>query len=184
LALYATARLLGVEKEEVLEVVSTLRSVSGRLEYMKGKKEITAVVDYAHTPDALKNVLTTLQEVATPEQALYTVVGCGGNRDKTKRPKMARIAFESSTQVIFTSDNPRSEDPVAILNDMLNGLTPEERTRCITIPDRREAIKTAILMAPEKSIILVAGKGHEDYQEVNGIKHHFDDKEVLHEYLT
>ena len=183
LAVYGVARILGGEKEEVLRLLSSLKSVSGRLEYVRGKKGITAVVDYAHTPDALKNVLFTLQEVLTPEQALYTVVGCGGDRDKTKRPEMARIAFDNSTQVIFTSDNPRTENPMAILDDMLAGLTTEERSHCITIPDRREAIKTAILMAPPKSIILVAGKGHEDYQIIHNIKHPFDDKEVIREFL-
>jgi len=183
LAVYGVARILGAEKEEALRLLSSLQSVSGRLEYLTGKKGITAVVDYAHTPDALKNVLSTLQEILTPEQALYTIAGCGGDRDKTKRPKMARIAFENSTQAIFTSDNPRTENPVDILNDMLAGLTVEERNRCIAIPDRREAIKTAILMAPPKSIILVAGKGHEDYQDINNVKHHFDDKEVIREYL-
>ena len=183
LAVYSVAVLLGAEKEEILRILTTLRSVSGRLEYIKGKKGITAVVDYAHTPDALKNALATLQEILTPEQALYSVVGCGGNRDKTKRPEMARIAFEGSTMTIFTSDNPRNEDPLHILHDMCSGLNAEERARCIVIPDRREAIKTAILMAPEKSIILVAGKGHENYQEVHGVKYHFDDKEILREYL-
>ena len=180
LVVYAVARLLGAQKEETLRILSTLQSVSGRLEYIKGKKGITAVVDYAHTPDALKNVLTTLNEVLAPNQALYTVVGCGGDRDKTKRPQMARIAIELSTQAIFTSDNPRFEEPIDILNDMLQGLTDNERTRCLSIPDRREAIKAAILMAPEKSIILVAGKGHEDYQDVKGVKHHFDDKEICY----
>ena len=183
LAVYGVARLLGAEKEEVLRLLSTLKSVSGRLEYLTGKKGITAVVDYAHTPDALENVLSTLQEIVVPEQALYTVVGCGGDRDKTKRPKMARIAFENSTQVVFTSDNPRTENPMDILNDMLEGLTPQERDHCLIIPDRREAIKTSILMAPPKSIILVAGKGHEDYQIVNNVKSHFDDKEVIREFL-
>ena len=184
LVVYAVARLLGAEKEETLRIISTLPSVSGRLEYIKGKNQITAVVDYSHTPDALKNALATLQEILTPEQALYTVVGCGGNRDKIKRPQMARIAIENSTQAIFTSDNPRFEDPVDIIGDMLDGLTDQECARCIAIPDRRQAIKTAVLLAPKKSIILVAGKGHEDYQEINGIKHHFNDREILQEYLT
>ncbi|MDR2585517.1 MAG: UDP-N-acetylmuramoyl-L-alanyl-D-glutamate--2,6-diaminopimelate ligase, partial [Prevotellaceae bacterium] len=149
LAVYAVARLLGAEKEEVLRILSTLQSVSGRLEYLKGKRGITAVIDYAHTPDALLNVLTTLNEILAPNQALYTVVGCGGNRDKSKRPKMARIAIENSTKVIFTSDNPRFEDPLDILNDMLVGLTDRERAGCLSIPDREEAIKTDILFAPE-----------------------------------
>ena len=184
LAVYGVARLLDVEKEVVLRHLSTLKSVSGRLEYLIGMKGITAVVDYSHTPDALENVLSTLHEIVSPEQALYTVVGCGGDRDKTKRPKMARIAFENSTQVIFTSDNPRTENPMDILNDMLEGLTPQERDHCLIIPDRREAIKTSILMAPPKSIILVAGKGHEDYQEINNIKYPFDDKGILREYLN
>ncbi|MCL2501709.1 MAG: UDP-N-acetylmuramoyl-L-alanyl-D-glutamate--2,6-diaminopimelate ligase [Bacteroidales bacterium] len=184
LAVYAAARLLGAEQQEVLQTLSTLKSVSGRLEYIKGKKGITAVVDYAHTPDALKNALNTLRKILMPEQALYTVVGCGGDRDKTKRPQMARIALEQSSQVIFTSDNPRSEDPMDILQDMLHGLTSQEKARCLCIADRREAIKTAILMAPPKSIVLVAGKGHENYQEIKGIKHHFDDKEILAEYLA
>ena len=184
LAVYGTARLLGFEKEEVLRLLSKLQCVSGRLEYLKGKKEITAVVDYAHTPDALKNALLTLGEILAPGQALFTVVGCGGNRDQTKRPEMARIAFENSMQVIFTSDNPRFENPTDIIHDMLEGLTPQERDHCITIVDRREAIKTALLLAPKGSIVLVAGKGHEDYQDINGIKHHFDDKEILREYLS
>jgi len=180
LAVYAVARLLDVPKEEILPLLSTLPCVSGRLEYIKGGNQITAVVDYSHTPDALKNALSTLNEILAPNQALYTVVGCGGNRDKTKRPQMARIAVENSTQAIFTSDNPRFEEPLDILNDMLMGLTDRERARCLTIPDRGEAIKTAILMAPPKSIILVAGKGHEDYQDIKGVKHHFDDKEICY----
>ncbi|MCL2726760.1 MAG: UDP-N-acetylmuramoyl-L-alanyl-D-glutamate--2,6-diaminopimelate ligase [Bacteroidales bacterium] len=180
LAVYAVARLLGVPKEEVLPLLSTLQCVSGRLEYVKGGNQITAVIDYSHTPDALKNALSTLNDILAPNQSLYTVVGCGGNRDKTKRPEMARIAVENSTQAIFTSDNPRFEDPLDILNDMLLGLTDQERARCLSIPDRREAIKTAIVMAPPKSIILVAGKGHEDYQDIKGVKHHFDDKEICY----
>ena len=184
LAVYAAARLLGVDGQETLPILSNLKSVPGRLEYIKGKKGITAIVDYAHTPDALKNVLDTLQEIRMADQSLYTVVGCGGDRDKAKRSKMARIAFDQSTQVIFTSDNPRSEDPMEIIQEMLQGVTPQERAHCICITDRREAIKTALLMAPPKSMVLVAGKGHENYQEVKGIRVHFDDKELLTEYLA
>lgn len=183
LAVYSTARLLGFEKEDILVNLSSLSSVSGRLEYLRGGESITAVVDYAHTPDALKNVLKTLKDVAN-DVPLITVFGCGGNRDKTKRPEMAHIAAEYSDKVVVTSDNPRFEEPEAIIEDIKRGFTKDELRKTLFITDRREAIRTAVITALPGSIILVAGKGHENYQEIKGVKHHFDDKEVLNEILT
>ncbi len=183
LAVYSTAILLGGNREEVLVHLSSLTSVSGRLEYIKGFKNLTAVVDYAHTPDALENVLKTLRDCAG-ESELVTVFGCGGNRDKTKRPEMAQIAAKYSDKVIVTSDNPRFEEPDAIIEDIKAGFTAKERSSAMFITDRREAIRTAILMSKEGSIILVAGKGHENYQDIKGVKHHFDDKEVISEVFN
>ena len=177
LQVYGTAILLGVEREEILRVMSMLRPVRGRLECVRSDGGRTAIVDYAHTPDALKNVLDTINEVRKPKQNIYTVVGCGGNRDKSKRPEMARIAVEGSMLTILTSDNPRNERPEDILTDMTSELTGSEGY--LVISDRREAIKTAIMMSGEGDIILVAGKGHETYQEVEGVRHHFDDREEV-----
>lgn len=176
---YATAILLGADKDEVLRILSLLDSVSGRFEYIKSKSGITAIVDYAHTPDALVNVISTINKMRKEGQRLFVVVGAGGNRDKTKRPVMASVAVSSADFVVLTSDNPRNEDPNDILNDMRQGILPEQMGKVLTIADRKEGIKTACLLAKPNDIVLVAGKGHEDYQEVNGVKHHFDDKEVL-----
>ena len=177
LAVYATAVLLGSDRNEVLTVLSELVPVSGRFEFVRSQEGVTGIVDYAHTPDALANVLVTIDEIRTPDQKLYTVVGCGGNRDKTKRPVMAKIAGENSDMVLLTSDNPRFEKPEAILDDMKKGLDPTMKSLIIT--DRREAIKTAVALSRPGDIILVAGKGHENYQTVEGVNHHFDDKEEL-----
>jgi UDP-N-acetylmuramoyl-L-alanyl-D-glutamate--2,6-diaminopimelate ligase len=180
LAVYATAILLGADRDEVLVKMSLLKAVAGRLEYVRGGNEITAIVDYAHTPDALENVLKTLRSTAK-ERQLICVFGCGGNRDKSKRPEMGVIATKYADQVIVTSDNPRFEDPDAIINDIRNGLNKAEKAKSLFITDRREAIRTAIMMAPKGAVILVAGKGHENYQIVGGEKHHFDDKEIISE---
>ncbi|MBQ0073581.1 MAG: UDP-N-acetylmuramoyl-L-alanyl-D-glutamate--2,6-diaminopimelate ligase [Prevotella sp.] len=179
LAVYGAARMLGKEAEEILIVLSTLKSVSGRLEPIRSEDGVTAVVDYAHTPDALVNVLNTLREVMNGKGTLITVCGCGGNRDKGKRPIMAQEAVKMSDKVILTSDNPRKEDPQDILNDMLAGLTPQEQRQALTIVDRREAIKTAAMLAQKGDVILIAGKGHEDYQIIGDVKHHFDDREEI-----
>jgi UDP-N-acetylmuramoyl-L-alanyl-D-glutamate--2,6-diaminopimelate ligase len=181
LAIYAAARLLGVEKETVLTELSSMTAVSGRFEHMKSPKEINIVVDYAHTPDALQNVIDTINEIRNPDKKLITVVGAGGNRDKTKRPVMAKVAVEGSSMVILTSDNPRFEGPDDILNDMKVGIEPSMVGKVLTIVDRKEAIRTAYMLANQGDIILVAGKGHENYQEIKGVKHHFDDKEVIQE---
>ena len=181
LAVYACALKLGFDKEEILKQLSLLKPVRGRFEYIKSGDEKIAIVDYAHTPDALTNVLNAINEIRTGKEQVITVVGAGGNRDKTKRPKMAVAAIEHSDKVIYTSDNPRNEDPDQIINDMLAGVNKTDAHKYLVISDRREAIKTAIMLAKSKDIILVAGKGHEDYQEINGVKHHFDDKEVIEE---
>jgi UDP-N-acetylmuramoyl-L-alanyl-D-glutamate--2,6-diaminopimelate ligase len=183
LAVYSSAMLLGAKKEEILLNLSSLSSVSGRLEYLKGGDSLTAVVDYAHTPDALENVLKTLKDCAG-EASIITVFGCGGNRDKTKRPEMAAIAAKYSDKVVVTSDNPRFEEPEAIIEDIKAGFSREDLRRTLFITDRREAIRSAVITASQGSIILVAGKGHENYQDVKGVKHHFDDKEVLGEILN
>lgn len=177
LGVYATAVMLGADKNELLQVMSRLKAVSGRFEYLRSEKGVTAIVDYAHTPDALENVIVTINEIRTPDQKLYVVVGCGGNRDKTKRPKMAHIAASQSDLAILTSDNPRLESPEDILDDMRAGVERGDRSLCIT--DRREAIRTAVMMADSGDIILIAGKGHENYQDAGGVKHHFDDKEEV-----
>jgi UDP-N-acetylmuramoyl-L-alanyl-D-glutamate--2,6-diaminopimelate ligase len=181
LAVYGAACLLGKRPEEVLTILSTLRSVNGRFEALHSPAGYTAIVDYAHTPDAITNVLNAIHEVQGGKGKVITVVGAGGNRDKGKRPIMAQEAVKGSDRVIITSDNPRFEEPQDIINDMLEGLTPAQRTSVISIVDRREAIRTACMFAEKGDVILVAGKGHETYQDVQGVKHHFDDKEVLRE---
>ena len=181
LAVYGTAIMLGKKPEEVLIAMSTLKSVSGRLEPLHAPEGFTAIVDYAHTPDALANVLSAIHEVLGGKGSVITVCGAGGNRDKGKRPLMAQEAVRQSDKVIITSDNPRNEDPQAIINDMLAGLDRQQMKKVVSIVDRREAIRTACMMARKGDVVLVAGKGHEDYQEIQGVKHHFDDKEVLRE---
>jgi UDP-N-acetylmuramoyl-L-alanyl-D-glutamate--2,6-diaminopimelate ligase len=179
LAVYAASNLLGAGKNEILTVLSDLRSVPGRLEAVETPSGIAGIVDYAHTPDALVNVIETINKIRVEGKQLITVVGAGGDRDRTKRPKMAAICAEGSTKVILTSDNPRTEDPEKILDDMEAGITPDVKGKVLRISDRREAIRTAVMLAGEGDIILVAGKGHETYQEINGVKHHFDDREEL-----
>lgn len=179
LAVYATAIMLGKKAEDILLVMSTLHSVSGRLEPIHSPQGVTAIVDYAHTPDALENVLNAIHEVLNGKGQVITVCGAGGNRDKGKRPLMAQEAVKQSDKVIITSDNPRFEEPQDIINDMLAGLNAQQMKKVISIVDRKEAIRTACMMAQKGDVILVAGKGHEDYQEIKGVKHHFDDKEVL-----
>ena len=181
LAVYGAARMLGKQPEDILVVLSTLHSVNGRLEPIHSPEGFTAVVDYAHTPDALENVLKAIHEVLNGKGHVITVCGAGGNRDKGKRPLMAQEAVKQSDKVIITSDNPRFEDPQAIIDDMLAGLNKEQMKKVISIVDRREAIRTAAMMAQKGDVILVAGKGHEDYQEIKGVKHHFDDHEVIRE---
>jgi UDP-N-acetylmuramoyl-L-alanyl-D-glutamate--2,6-diaminopimelate ligase len=184
LAVYAVAVCLGQNKDEVLRILSGLTPVSGRFETIRSASGVTAIVDYAHTPDALENVLKTIQQIRGGDEQLITVVGCGGDRDRTKRPIMARIAAELSTKLILTSDNPRTEDPEAILTEMQVGIDAAHQKMTLKITDRREAIRTACFMAKKGDIILVAGKGHENYQEVHGVKHHFDDKEVIAEQFN
>ena len=181
LAVYGAALMLGKKSDDVLLIMSTLKSVSGRLQPVHSPKGFTAIVDYAHTPDALANVLSAIHEVLNGKGEVITVCGAGGNRDKGKRPIMAQEAAKQSDRVIITSDNPRFEEPQDIINDMLAGLTPQQMKKTISITDRREAIKTACMMAQKGDVVLVAGKGHEDYQEIKGVKHHFDDREVLEE---
>jgi UDP-N-acetylmuramoyl-L-alanyl-D-glutamate--2,6-diaminopimelate ligase len=183
LAVYAASVLLGGFKNEVMTMLSDLQSVQGRLETVESKKGITGIVDYAHTPDALLNVIDTINKIREGSVQLITVVGAGGDRDKTKRPKMAAISATGSTKVILTSDNPRTEDPEKILDDMEAGISPELKRKTLRITDRREAIKAAVMLASEGDVILIAGKGHETYQEINGVKHHFDDREELREAL-
>ncbi len=183
LAVYAAAILLGEDKIEVLKHLSNLNAAEGRFEYLKSKNNVTAIVDYAHTPDALINVLKTIEAIRTKNEQLITVVGAGGNRDAQKRPIMAKIASEMSDMLILTSDNPRDENPEEILQQMEAGIDIIQKRKVITIINRKEAIKTACAMAKPGDIILVAGKGHEKYQEIKGIKHHFDDKEILTEFL-
>lgn len=179
LAVYATAIELGEDKMEVLTSLSSLSAVEGRFQHFKSQSGVIAVVDYAHTPDALKKVLNTIKDIRSGNEQLITVVGCGGDRDKEKRPLMARIAANLSDRVFATSDNPRSENPDAIINEMKMGLDPVELAKILSITDRAEAIKTACTLAQPGDIIIVAGKGHEKYQEINGVKHPFDDFEVL-----
>ena len=182
LAVYGAAVMLGKRPEDILLVLSTLKSVAGRLEPIRSEDGVTAVVDYAHTPDALENVLNAIHEVLEGKQGkVITVCGAGGNRDKGKRPLMAQEAVKQSDRVIITSDNPRNEEPQDIINDMLAGLSPQQMKNVVSIVDRREAIRTACMMAEKGDVILIAGKGHEDYQEIKGVKHHFDDREVVRE---
>ena len=182
LAVYGAAVMLGKKPEDILLILSTLKSVAGRLEPIRSKEGVTAIVDYAHTPDALENVLNAIHEVLDDKGGqVITVCGAGGNRDKGKRPLMAQEAAKQSDRVIITSDNPRFEEPQDIINDMLEGLNAQQKKKTISITDRKEAIRTACMMAQKGDVILIAGKGHEDYQEIKGVKHHFDDREVVRE---
>ena len=181
LAVYGAAVMLGKQPEDILVILSTLKSVSGRLEPIHSPEGYTAIVDYAHTPDALENVLNTINEVLNGKGKVTTVCGAGGNRDKGKRPIMAQTAVKLSDKVIITSDNPRFEEPQDIINDMLAGLDNKQMKKVVSIVDRKEAIRTACMMADKGDVILIAGKGHEDYQEIKGVKHHFDDREVVRE---
>ncbi|RNL84487.1 UDP-N-acetylmuramoyl-L-alanyl-D-glutamate--2,6-diaminopimelate ligase [Sinomicrobium pectinilyticum] len=183
LAIYAVARLLGLEEMEVLRLLSELDSVQGRFQYFISGKKITTIVDYSHTPDSLRNVLETINSIRTGNEELITVVGCGGDRDKAKRPLMAAIASELSTRAIFTSDNPRTEDPEAIIKDMEKGVEPLNFKKTLSITDRKQAIKAACQMAGENDIILIAGKGHETYQEINGVRKDFDDFKIAEEMM-
>ena len=182
LAVYGAAVMLGKKPEDILVVLSTLKSVAGRLEPIRSEEGVTAIVDYAHTPDALENVLNAIHEVLDGKGGqVITVCGAGGNRDKGKRPLMAQEAVKQSDRVIITSDNPRFEEPQDIINDMLAGLDQKQMKKVVSIVDRKEAIKTACMLAQKSDVILIAGKGHEDYQEIKGVKHHFDDREVVRE---
>ena len=182
LAVYGAAICLNEEKQEILRSLSVLTGAEGRFDYIvSAKGKIMAIVDYAHTPDALLNVLATIKKLRKGFEQVITVVGCGGDRDKAKRPVMAEVACEHSDKVIFTSDNPRSEDPAQIIKDMEAGVGTAARKKYISIVDRREAIKTAISLSKKEDIILIAGKGHEKYQEIKGVKNYFDDKEVVRE---
>lgn len=183
LAIYATAELLGLEKVENLRLISELESVAGRFQYVISDEKITAIVDYAHTPDALQNVLETINSIRTKNEELITIVGCGGDRDKTKRPKMGHIASALSTKVIFTSDNPRSEVPETIIEEIEKGVEPQNFKKTLSIVDRKQAIKTACQMAQANDIILIAGKGHETYQEIKGERFDFDDYKIVQEFL-
>ena len=184
LAVYGAAIMLGKKPEDILVILSTLKSVSGRLEPIHSPEGYTAIVDYAHTPDALENVLNTINEVLNGKGKVITVCGAGGNRDKGKRPIMAQTAAKLSDKVIITSDNPRFEEPQDIINDMLAGLDNKQMKKVVSIVDRKEAIRTACMMAEKGDVILIAGKGHEDYQEIKGVKHHFDDREVVREIFA
>ncbi|NJN41553.1 MAG: UDP-N-acetylmuramoyl-L-alanyl-D-glutamate--2,6-diaminopimelate ligase [Flammeovirgaceae bacterium] len=183
LAVYGGAILLGEDSSQVLTILSSMSGAEGRFELINPGSRITAIVDYAHTPDALKNVLETIQQFRSGNEQIITVIGCGGNRDRTKRPLMAAIACRLSNKVVLTSDNPRDEDPMDIIREMQSGIGPTDSKKTLVMPDREQAIKTACMIAKEKDIVLVAGKGHEKYQEINGIKHPFDDKEVLERML-
>ena len=183
LAIYAVADILGVEQIEILRLISELNSVDGRFQYHISDSKVTAIVDYAHTPDALKNVLQTINSIRTGNEELITVVGCGGNRDKSKRPKMGHIASELSTKVIFTSDNPRHENPESIIEDVEAGVEPQNYKKTVAITDRKQAIKTACQMANPNDIILIAGKGHETYQEIEGTRIDFDDFKIVNTLL-
>lgn len=181
LLVFAIAAELGFQQDEILQSISSLKRVSGRFETLKSDGGIFFIVDYAHTPDALENVLDSINEIRTKNERLITVFGCGGDRDHSKRPEMGDIASKKSTLAIITSDNPRTEDPLAIIKEIEAGVQPQNFSKYTSIPDRREAIKMAIKFAEPKDIVLVAGKGHETYQEINGVRHHFDDKEVITE---
>jgi UDP-N-acetylmuramoyl-L-alanyl-D-glutamate--2,6-diaminopimelate ligase len=184
LAVFGVASILGIEEFEVLRVLSNLESVEGRFQYLRSINGITAIVDYAHTPDALENVLKTIRGIRKGTEQIITVVGCGGDRDKTKRPKMASIAAEMSDKVILTSDNPRSENPATILEEMEAGLDENQQLKSLTIQDRKQGIKTAITLANSGDIILIAGKGHEKYQEIMGVRHDFDDLKITNELFN
>jgi len=184
LAIYGAAVLLGLDEDEVLTKMSMLDSAAGRFQMLRGENGGTAIVDYAHTPDALENVLKTIRDIVGKEAEVITVVGCGGDRDALKRPEMAEIACRYSSKVLLTSDNPRTEDPQAILNDMVKGVPATKAKQVIVIENRREAIKTACMMLQPQGVLLVAGKGHENYQEINHVKHHFDDTEELKNNLN
>ena len=179
IAVYGAACLLGLNEDDVLLILSTLVPVAGRFNALRSKRGYTTIVDYAHTPDALINVLNAIHEVLDKKGKVITVIGAGGNRDKGKRPLMAHAAAQLSDKIIITSDNPRFEDPQDIINDMLEGLNEEDRKKTLCNPDRREAIKTACMIAEKNDVVLIAGKGHENYQEIKGVKHHFDDKEEI-----
>ncbi|WP_435134295.1 UDP-N-acetylmuramoyl-L-alanyl-D-glutamate--2,6-diaminopimelate ligase [Formosa sp. A9] len=183
LAIYGVSELLGLGKDEILRLLSSLESVSGRFQYLISDTHVTAIVDYAHTPDALKNVLETVNSIRTKNEALITVVGCGGDRDKTKRPKMGQIAAALSTKIIFTSDNPRGEVPETIIEDIEKGVEPQDFKKTMSIVDRKQAIKTACQLAQPNDIILIAGKGHETYQEIKGERFDFDDFKIVKDYL-
>ncbi|MGH2664935.1 UDP-N-acetylmuramoyl-L-alanyl-D-glutamate--2,6-diaminopimelate ligase [Flavobacterium sp.] len=183
LAIYAVAIELGIEKLDALRLLSELESVSGRFQFIVSKEKITAIVDYAHTPDALENVLSTINDIRTKNEQLITIVGCGGDRDKTKRPIMANIAAEMSTTAILTSDNPRTENPETIIAEMEAGISAVNFKKYMSITDRKQAIKTACQLAQPNDIILIAGKGHETYQEINGVRHDFDDMKIVKEIL-
>lgn len=184
LAVYATARELGEDHTEILTALSKIEAVAGRFQYFRSPKGVTAIVDYAHTPDALENVLKTISNIRTKNETVFTVVGCGGDRDKAKRPLMADIACKYSDKVILTSDNPRSEDPDQIIADMMEGVGPTDFKKTLSITDRAQAIKTALSMAEKEDIILIAGKGHETYQEIKGVKYDFDDMAIVTEMLN
>jgi UDP-N-acetylmuramoyl-L-alanyl-D-glutamate--2,6-diaminopimelate ligase len=183
LAIYGTAVELGLDNLETLLFLSDLESVSGRFQYIVSDSKITAIIDYAHTPDALENVLKTINDIRTKNEQLITVVGCGGNRDKTKRPIMGSIASQLSDKVLLTSDNPRNEDPDTIVSEMEQGVAPQDFKKVLTITDRKQAIKTACQLAQPNDIILIAGKGHETYQEIKGVRHDFDDMKTVKEFL-
>jgi UDP-N-acetylmuramoyl-L-alanyl-D-glutamate--2,6-diaminopimelate ligase len=183
LAVYAASELLGADKKDILTILSDLHPVPGRLEVVKSNGGISGIVDYAHTPDALLNVIETINKIREGDVQLITVVGAGGDRDRTKRPKMAVISAEGSTRVILTSDNPRTEDPEKILDDMEAGITPDLKRKTLRITNRHEAIRTAVMLANRGDVILLAGKGHETYQDIMGVKHHFDDREELKKAL-
>jgi UDP-N-acetylmuramoyl-L-alanyl-D-glutamate--2,6-diaminopimelate ligase len=183
LAIYGTAVELGLDNLEILRLLSDLESVSGRFQFIVSTTNVTAIIDYAHTPDALDNVLKTINDIRTKNEQLITVVGCGGNRDKTKRPIMAAIASELSDMVVLTSDNPRNEDPDAIINEMEQGVVSQNLKKLVSITDRKQAIRTACQLALSNDIILIAGKGHETYQEIKGIRHDFDDMQIVKEIL-
>jgi UDP-N-acetylmuramoyl-L-alanyl-D-glutamate--2,6-diaminopimelate ligase len=184
LSVYATAMELGADEMEVLQILSQIETAEGRFEFVSGDAGIQAIVDYAHTPDALSNVINTINDVLQASAQLITVVGAGGDRDKSKRPEMARIAAENSNRVILTSDNPRTEDPDAILDDMEEGVPVDKKRNVLRISNRKEAIKTAFALAQKGDVLLIAGKGHEKYQEINGVRHHFDDKEIISELIN
>jgi UDP-N-acetylmuramoyl-L-alanyl-D-glutamate--2,6-diaminopimelate ligase len=182
-AIYGVAVELGLDSLEVLRLISELESVSGRFQFIVSNEKITAIVDYAHTPDALENVISTINDIRTKNEQLITIVGCGGDRDKAKRPIMAEIAARLSDKIIITSDNPRTENPKTIIAEMEAGVAPNDFKKMLSIEDRLQAIKTACQLANPKDIILIAGKGHETYQEINGVRHDFDDMKIVNEIL-